>query len=166
MNHKNYNEKPALHTSGEFHIDIMPMTPARIPQAAAIEAEVFSMPWSEKGFADALAMENALFYTALVNGCVAGYCGIYLAADEGEITNVAVAPAYRCRKIAERLVRTTLPEAHAKGAQRIFLEVRESNGAAIRLYEKTGFHTVGRRKNFYQYPNEDALVMRYDFADK
>ena len=63
-------------------IEIARMLPEQIPQTAAIEAEVFTQPWSEQAFADALDLEQALFYTASVNGAVAGYCGIYLAADE------------------------------------------------------------------------------------
>ena len=91
-------------------IEIARMLPEQIPQTAAIEAEVFTQPWSEQAFADALDLEQALFYTASVNGAVAGYCGIYLAADEGEITNVAVTPLYRRRKIAESLLKQMLTD--------------------------------------------------------
>lgn len=141
-------------------IEIARMLPEQIPQTAAIEAEVFTQPWSEQAFADALDLEQALFYTASVNGAVAGYCGIYLAADEGEITNVAVAPLYRRRKIAESLLKQMLTDVSKKGVRQVFLEVRVSNASAIRLYEKLGFEAVGGRKGFYQQPVEDAVVMR------
>lgn len=142
------------------------MTLEHIPQIAAIEAEVFSMPWSRQGFIDTLMMEQALFYTALADSRVIGYCGIYLAADEGEITNIAVAPGCRRNHAAWLLLNKTLSEAFAKGARQIFLEVRESNTPAISLYEKAGFQVIGSRKNFYQFPVEDALVMKCEFVDK
>lgn len=146
-------------------IDIIKMDKSHIANVAQIEAEVFSTPWSAKAFENALAMENALFYVALAEGEVAGYCGLYLAADEGEITNVAAAPGWRRRKIAQRLLQKTMAEAHDRGVQRIFLEVRSQNAPAVELYQKEGFHTVGRRKNYYQRPQDDALVMMYEYAD-
>ncbi len=144
---------------------ILKLTKEQVPAVARIEAELFSAPWSEKAFADTLGMEHVLFYTASVDSRVAGYCGIYLAADEGEITNVAVAPEYRGRKIAQILLQTVMARAHQKGAQRIFLEVRSRNDPAIGLYQKQGFRTIGTRKNYYQYPQDDALVMMYEYAD-
>ena len=93
---------------------------------------------------------------------VAGYCGIYLAADEGEITNVAVAECFRRRGIAGLLVEQILTESRNRGAARVFLEVRESNFPAIQLYEKHGFQVVGTRRAFYQKPTEDALLMRWE----
>ncbi len=112
---------------------------------------------------DALDMDCAFFYVALAADRVAGYIGIYLAADEGEIANVAVAPAYRRKKIATTLVCKALAQARAKGAAQVFLEVRESNAAAISLYQSAGFQTVGKRKDYYQRPVEDALLMRHSF---
>lgn len=141
-------------------VRIMRMTSAQAAQAAAIEADIFSMPWSEQAFVDALACEQALFYTAVIDGRAAGYCGIYLAADEGEITNVAVAASFRRLGIAERLLARLLAEAADRGARQIFLEVRVSNTPAIKLYEKLNFKVVGSRKGFYQSPSEDALVMQ------
>lgn len=146
-------------------IKIIEMAESDVPAVAAIEAEVFSVPWSAQAFADTLAMGHVLFYVAMVDGEVAGYCGIYLAADEGEVTNVAVAPGYRRHKIAETLLHKTMAEAHGRGAQRFFLEVRSQNAPAIRLYQKAGFRVIGSRKNYYQYPQDDALVMMHEFAD-
>ena len=74
-------------------LEITEMTEADLDGVAAIEAEVFSMPWSKKGFADTLGMDNVIFLVAREGGEIKGYCGLYQAADEGEITNVAVAPA-------------------------------------------------------------------------
>lgn len=147
------------------NIRIERMTEEFIPQVAAIEAEIFSTPWSGQGFADALAMDHTLFYAALAQRQVVGYCGIYLAADEGEITNVAVHPQFRRRGIAWQLLRHMATHAFTGGTDRIFLEVRKSNFAAISLYTKFGFKNVGNRRNFYQNPMEDALVMMCESAD-
>lgn len=151
--------------NGGKQVQIAPMTMEQISQVAAIEEEVFSVPWPRQAFVDALHMEQACFYTACIDGRVAGYCGIYLAADEGEIANVAAAPAYRRMHLAQKLLAKVLEEARARGAVQIFLEVRKSNAPAIALYEKTQFRVVGSRKNYYECPTEDALVMMYEFAD-
>jgi len=147
------------------NLNITKMNKDHIAGVAEIEAKVFSAPWSARAFRDTLTMEHALFYVALAQGEVAGYCGIFLAADEGEITNVAAAPGWRRQKIAQRLLQKTMAEAHNRGAQRIFLEVRSRNAPAVGLYQKAGFHTVGRRKNYYQRPQDDALVMMYEYVD-
>lgn len=148
-----------------MNVKIIKMEECHIQPVAAIEAEVFSVPWSAGAFKDALAMEHALFDVAIAGGEVAGYCGIYVAADEGEITNVAVAPSYRRHNIAGMLLHSALSQAYTKGVRRAFLEVRRSNAPAIQLYQKTGFQVVGARKDYYQDPCEDALVMMCGFAD-
>lgn len=150
----------------KLNIKLIKMKKTHIPYVAAIESETFSAPWSERAFADTLTMENVIFLIASVNDRVAGYCGIYLAADEGEITNVAVAASYRRNKIAWMLLHETMKKAGEKGAQRIFLEVRSQNEPAIRLYRKTGFQKIGVRRNYYTHPDDDALVMMHDSADK
>ena len=144
---------------------ILKLTKEHVPAVAKLEAELFSVPWSEKAFADTLGMEHVFFYTAFVAGRLAGYCGIYIAADEGEITNVAVAPQYRRRRIAQSLLQTVMDRARQNGVGRIFLEVRSRNDPAVRLYQKYGFETIGTRKNYYRYPQDDALVMMYENAD-
>lgn len=151
--------------SDKLNTDIIKMKKQHISAVSAIEAEVFSVPWSYQAFENTLSMEEALFYVAVSEGKVTGYCGLYLAADQGEITNVASAPGYRRQSIAQKLLHTVMTKAHQQGAQRIFLEVRSQNDPAVSLYQKTGFQTVGRRKNYYQYPQDDALVMMYEYAD-
>lgn len=162
---ENHMRKPDAKRQQKINVDIIKMTKEHIYSVSSIEAEVFSMPWSYQAFEDTLSMEEALFYVAMTDGKVAGYCGIYLAADEGEITNVASAPEYRRQNVARRLLRAVMTKARQKGAKRIFLEVRSQNHPAVSLYQKTGFRTVGRRKNYYQYPQDDALVMMYEYAD-
>lgn len=140
-------------------MQIIRMRKEDIIQIAALEKQVFSMPWSEQGFLDTLSMPNVIFYEAVEAAQVCGYCGIYLAADEGEITNVAVDPAYRRRGIAESMVTKLMEAAAGEGARQFVLEVRASNEPAIRLYEKLGFTGCGVRKHFYEKPTEDAIVM-------
>lgn len=140
-------------------IEIIRMTEAEVPQVAAIEAEVFTCPWSEKGFLDTLYQDNVRFYLAVEGNTVLGYCGIYMAADEGEITNVAVKPEFRRCHIADEMLQALLSDSEAEGIWHIYLEVRVSNAAAIGLYEKHGFTRKGIRKNFYEKPQEDAYVM-------
>lgn len=135
------------------------MTREAVPLVADLERRIFSTPWSEQGFFDALAMENVIFLTAFDRGCLLGYCGVYIAADEGEITNVAVAEEYRGRGIAGALLRRLIDEGGRLGATRYILEVRASNSEAIHLYEGLGFLPGGVRRNFYLRPTEDALVM-------
>ena len=85
-------------------LEIKRMTKEHLTSVAEIEAEVFSVPWTRQGFADTLTMENVIFLVAEEERTVVGYCGIYLAADEGEITNVAVSPFRRRKGIADRLL--------------------------------------------------------------
>lgn len=139
--------------------EIKRMRQEHLSAVAAIEAEMFSLPWSKQGFADTLTMENVIFLVAEADDIVVGYCGIYLAADEGEITNVAVSPMYRRQGIADALLKSLLEETKKRGTTRLILEVRASNEPAIRLYEKFGFKIQGVRKNFYDKPKEDAYVM-------
>jgi ribosomal-protein-alanine N-acetyltransferase len=84
--------------------------------------------------------------------------------DEWEIENIAVAGAARRRGLGTRLLGELLDMARARGARAVFLEVRESNHAARALYEKWAFLENGRRRRYYQDPNEDAILYRIDFA--
>ncbi len=135
------------------------MTEDTVSAVAELEAEVFSVPWSRQGFADTLTMENVIFLTAMEDEELLGYCGIYLAADEGEITNVAVSPKYRRRGVAKALVQQVMDMTRTKGIRTYILEVRASNEGALRLYEGLGFVRSGLRKDFYEKPREDAVVM-------
>ena len=138
---------------------IREMTGADLAVVAALEAEIFSMPWSLQGFADTLGREDVLFLVAYEEETLLGYVGIYCTSDEGEITNVAVAPSARRRGVGQELLAELIGRLAQKEIYRIVLEVRVSNEPAIRLYEKQGFATMGKRKNFYEKPTEDAYVM-------
>lgn len=129
-----------------------------LPEVAKIEARVFSVPWSEQGFADALK-QDTIFVTAKQDGQVVGYCGMYCSFEEGEITNVAVLPEAQNHGIGKKIISALLRASQKKNISRIVLEVRVSNTPAIRLYEGFGFQKAGIRKGFYEKPREDAAIM-------
>lgn len=130
-----------------------------IPGAVRLEQQLFSCPWSEQAFLESLG-QDALFVIAQKGSVVAGYCGMYCyAGGEGEITNVAVAPSCQNQGIGRRMLEYLLTQARTRGITRIILEVRVSNAGAIHLYEKIGFRSCGIRKNLYQLPREDGIIM-------
>jgi len=129
-----------------------------IPAVAKIEQELFSKPWSEQAFLQAM-QQDTLFVVVLNRNTIVGYCGMYCSFEEGEITNVAVAPERQNQGIGRRMMHYLLEQAAQKGITRIILEVRISNANAICLYESLGFQSCGIRKDFYEIPREDGMVM-------
>jgi ribosomal-protein-alanine N-acetyltransferase len=122
---------------------------------------VFSDPWSTQDFRDCVSF--ALFLIAEEGEeRVAGYVVALEAADEGEILNLAVAPAGRRRGLGRALVEEMLGALRLRGVRQVYLEVRESNASARALYASRGFTEVGRRKAYYRRPVEDAIVLRLD----
>ena len=138
---------------------IRTMQKGDVAAVAALEAQIFPMPWSAAGFADTLPREDIIFLVAYEQDELLGYVGIYCTLDEGEITNVAVPPAARRRGIARALLTELKQQLACRNVARIVLEVRVSNEPAIRLYEQMGFSVLGVRKNFYEKPTEDAYIM-------
>lgn len=126
---------------------------------AKIEAETFSMPWSENAFRELLNHSYCRYLVALVDGQVAGCCGYMDICHEANIDNVVVAEQFRNRGIARAMLETLLAAGDAEGVEAYTLEVRVSNGAAIHLYEKCGFRSEGIRPGFYDRPKEDAVIM-------
>lgn len=96
----------------------------------------------------------------LEEGGVAGYVIAHCAADEGEILNLGVAPAHRRRGLGRALVKQVLADLCTRRVRTVYLEVRESNAGARRLYESLGFTAIGRRRTYYRRPVEDAIVLR------
>lgn len=140
--------------------EILPLTAGHIPQAAEIERLCFSDPWSEKMLAEHLANPCSLTLAAVDGaGRLLGYVGLLAVVDEGYITNVAVRPDCRRQGVAAAL----LDALEAQGKERelafLTLEVRQSNAPARALYEKLGYLQAGLRRNYYENPREDAVIM-------
>ena len=140
-------------------IAIRPAAESDLPALAALESACFAHPWSEKSLAETLGNGRALFLAAEDAGETVGYLGMEYVLDEGGITNVAVFPVHRRQGIADALIKELLRRAKALGLATVTLEVRAGNAAAIALYQKNGFAPVGRRKNYYTSPTEDAILM-------
>lgn len=136
-----------------------------VEQVAAIEKEVFSLPWSANSFIDAINNDNAAYLIAREDDIILGYIGAWCVAGEAEITNVCVAPKYRKQGVAKELLKSFIEMARKDNTDIFFLEVRESNAGAIALYEGFGFKNIGLRKNFYERPMENAIVMSLTFFD-
>lgn len=126
-----------------------------------IENANFSKPWTETGFFTFLIRDDTLFLVAAEEDRILGYCGIVMAQEEGDITNVSVAKNVQNMGIGQRLMEELLIRTKEKGIQKIFLEVRESNQQAIHVYEKIGFKQISIRKNYYESPVENGFVMLY-----
>jgi len=126
-----------------------------------IERAAFSDPWSARSFRDALEHPSVYFGCARSDaGQVLGYVVAWFVADEGEIANLAVAPEGWGRGIGRALLDAALAEATQRGIESVYLEVRDSNARARRLYQSRGFEEVGRRSKYYRRPVEDAIVLR------
>ncbi len=139
------------------------MDRSHLAAVAAIERACFSAPWSEDMLAQELYHANACYIVAIgEDDAVMGYAGLYAVLDEGYITNIAVAPAYRRRGVADALV-AAFCRFGREHLSFLTLEVRQSNEAAISLYQKHGFSPAGRRKNYYTHPVEDAILMTLGF---
>jgi [ribosomal protein S18]-alanine N-acetyltransferase len=127
-----------------------------------IEHQSFTLPWSKEAFYNELTKNQYALYVGLedeVEGKIIGYCGVWIIVDEAHITNVAVLPEYRGRKLGEAIMRKVMEVAREKGAKTMTLEVRLSNYVAQSLYRKLGFQNGAIRKNYYTDNQEDALVM-------
>ena len=139
---------------------IREMTLQDVPAVAEIEKACFSLPWSEQSLVDSVEREDTMFLVCEDAQEIVGYIGMYLSFDEGDITNVAVSPAHRKKGYGEAIVSKAVELAKEKQLEMILLEVRVSNVPAISLYKKMGFEEIGMRKNFYEHPVEDAIIMK------
>ena len=130
----------------------------------AVEEETFTNPWTRDMYAWELQNRAVChIYVVRTPGCaVAGFCAFWLVVDEIHINNVAVRPQFRGHGLGTALLRHVLAEAKQLGARRATLEVRASNEAARRLYERIGFYVAATRRNYYTNPVEDALILWRD----
>ena len=148
-----------------LHVRIVPMTADHLDEVAELERLCFSVPWSRNMLAEELDNALSAMLVALDDqGRVAGYAGLQVILDEGYITNVAVRPDCRRQGVAGQILQVFLDFAQAQGLAFLTLEVRASNQAAILLYGSRGFRGMGRRKNYYEHPREDAIIMTKEFT--
>ncbi len=132
---------------------------------AAIERAAFTDPWPARAFVELLAQPHVRAIAVESEaGALAGYALASIAADQGEILNLAVAPACRGRGLGHRLLDALLATFRVEGVTAIFLEVRLSNAAAIHLYRGAGFRPTSLRRAYYRNPTEDAVTMTLPLA--
>jgi ribosomal-protein-alanine N-acetyltransferase len=134
-----------------------------LARVMVIEQQSYSMPWTESTFRGLLRRADADLFVAETRArAIAGYAVSWAVLEQGELGNVAVAPEFRRRGVAHRLLDAVIERSGQRGVRELFLEVRVSNTHARELYQTYGFREVGRRRSYYMEPVEDALVMRKD----
>lgn len=143
---------------------IEPMNSSHMSQVAELEKLCFPDPWSEKSIASELNNPLSLWLVVTDGARVAAYVGSQSVMDESDMMNIAVHPDYRRGGLARSLVEALVSELQKKGVRMLTLEVRASNAPAIALYDTLGFAQVGRRKNYYLAPKEDALILRKEWS--
>ena len=143
-------------------IRIERMQLADVEIVAELDKKCFPAPWSAGAYANEVHNPSAYYVVARVNSQIVGYGGMWLIMDEIHITTLGVDPAYRGKKVGERILINLLDEAIHRGARRATLEVRESNEIAQYLYKKYGFRVAAIRIGYYTNNYEDAIVMWVD----
>jgi ribosomal-protein-alanine N-acetyltransferase len=143
------------------NVDIVPLNLELCEPVYNLAKKNLPEYWSLQSIQDVLKYESNLFFVAKLKstGQVVGFAGIMIIIDEAELLNIAVEKEYRNLGIGQQLLDCVLKTALRKGAGRMLLEVRQSNSAAIRLYEKNGFVTISQRKDYYSNPKENADIM-------
>ena len=133
-------------------------------EIAFIEKHCFSTPWSAEQIKS--SNDSTVFFIAKESGEAVGYAGMYTVLDEGYVTNIGVLPNHRKKGIGKALTQRLIDYSISQKLSFLSLEVRVSNSVAIGLYTTLGFKEVGKRKNFYSNPKEDALIMTRYFKDE
>ena len=159
---------PEAKDSGQAQVRIRQATSSDLAALAVIERDSFAIPWTEESLADELAgSEHTVMLVAeTAEGVVVGYIGCWIVLDEGQINNIAVAPAWRGTGIGGALLSALLTQGRERGLRRYVLEVRPSNIAARRLYARFGFTDGGLRKGYYADNHEDAIIMLKNDLEK
>ena len=143
-------------------MNIRKATPADGAAIARAEAEIFPDPWTERDIVDTISTDGSMCYVATDDeNCLLAYIVARVIVPEGEIYRIATLPFARKRGIAYRLLDYAVKTERGKGLESLFLEVREKNTPARALYHAYGFKEIGRRKNYYKNPDDDAIIMLY-----
>ena len=135
------------------------MIESDVEAIASMESTVFSDAWTAKSIEDTYNQSQAFIVTAKLDDKVAGYCIVYFVLDEGEIARVAVDKCSRRQGVGRKLLEQVEIICKEKGITRLMLDVRESNESARGFYKSLGFEEDGVRKNFYEMPKENAVLM-------
>lgn len=146
---------------------VRPMQIHDLERIMEIEHASFPSPWSPSAFMSELTEnEYARYFCLELHEQVVGYMGLWFILEEGHITNVAIAPDYRGKRLGEILMQTVMERMVKEGMERMTLEVRASNLRAQSLYKRLGFVKAGVRKGYYSDNQEDALIMWLDLDKK
>ena len=140
-------------------MEIRRSVPADAKEIARLEEEIFSDPWTEASIISTISTEGSMCYSALSDGELCAYIIARQIPPEGEIYRIATHPDKRRRGIAVRLLSYAIKTERGRGLESLFLEVRERNTPARRLYTECGFVEVGLRKNYYKNPDDNAVIM-------
>ncbi|CDA05471.1 ribosomal protein S18-alanine N-acetyltransferase [Blautia sp. CAG:257] len=130
-----------------------------LDQVVDIEQNLFSVPWTKEGFLTYLMKKDTMFFVVEEKERILGYCSMMTVLDEGDILNVAVRSDRQKEGIGQFLVDSMLRMAEMQGIRLVHLEVRQGNGIARRLYQRLGFKEDGLRRDYYENPVENAVLM-------
>lgn len=144
-------------------MEIKHMMAGDTAEIARLEKICFQTPWSKRSIAHELETDYSLWLVAHSEQKIVGYVGSQISFESADVMNIAVDPAFRRQGIARQLLQRLLDELAAKQVHSLTLEVRASNAPACGLYDSMGFTQVGRRKNYYQAPREDALILKREW---
>ena len=145
-------------------MEIESMKEAQVPQIAALERVCFSDPWSEKSILSELENPLSCWLVAMDGEHLAGYVGSQTVLGETDMMNLAVDPDYRRKGLGKELILSLIEALRQRGSRCLTLEVRDSNAPARALYEGLGFQEIGRRRNYYRNPREDALIYKKEWT--
>ncbi len=145
-------------------MEIKAMKEAQVSQIAALERVCFSDPWSEKSILSELENPLSCWLVAMDGERLAGYVGSQTVLGETDMMNLAVDPDYRRKGLGKELILSLIEALRQRGSRCLTLEVRDSNAPARALYEGLGFQEIGRRRNYYRNPREDALIYKKEWT--
>lgn len=128
-------------------------------QIAELEQEIFTDAWTQEGIEETFSQSHAFIAVAEEDSKIQGYCIIYVVLDEAEIARIGVTEHARCSGVGSGILQFCEAICKEKGVERLLLDVREGNLPARKFYEKHGFLVDGVRKNFYDNPKEDGVLM-------
>jgi ribosomal-protein-alanine N-acetyltransferase len=145
----------------EPDFQIRQAVPSDLADLVDLEQACFAIPWLEESLRHDLEENQAARYQValLPDGSLAGYAACWAVLDEGQITNIAVAPPWRRRGVGRQLLNALVRQAQTEGLRLLSLEVRANNAAAQNLYKACGFEPAGLRRGYYADTGEDAIIM-------